>query len=255
MTRNNYENTNAKRTEAGLNREKRTEVELTETMGDERTKGEVEFIHDGRRQHCSFSFIQFMMQTGVLSGSELHRSLHTAACRIVNPPKCAACQYGKQHQQPAPAKIATAIKDRAGVRKAENLVPGHQVSIDHFICGTKGRLFSSAGKSLNSDMFAGGCLFIDHASNFVHVEFQKHLNTHGTLKAKQSFELIARDSGVIPHSYLSDDRGSFTSAKFIEHLGTLKQVVKFAGVGAHHHKTYNRGQVGDNLGAGNYQRS
>jgi hypothetical protein len=27
-------------------------------------------------------------------------------------------------------------------------------------------------------MFAGGCLFIDHASNFVHVEFQKHLNTH-----------------------------------------------------------------------------
>ena len=56
MTRNHYENTNAKRTEAGLNREKRTEAELTETMGDEQTKGEVEFIHDGRRQHCSFSF-------------------------------------------------------------------------------------------------------------------------------------------------------------------------------------------------------
>ena len=57
MTRNNYENANVKRTEAGLNREKRTETELTETMGDERTEGEVEFIHDGRRQHCSFSFI------------------------------------------------------------------------------------------------------------------------------------------------------------------------------------------------------
>ncbi|KAI2492249.1 hypothetical protein MHU86_22313 [Fragilaria crotonensis] len=84
-------------------------------------------------------------------------------------------------------------------------------------------------------MFAGGCLFIDHASNFVHVEFQKHLNTHETLKAKQNFELMARDSGVIPQSYLSDNGGSFTSAKFTEHLGTLKQVVKFAGVGAHHH--------------------
>ena len=57
MTRNNYENTNAKRTEAGLNREKRTEAELTETMGDKRTEGEVELNHDGRRQHCSFSFI------------------------------------------------------------------------------------------------------------------------------------------------------------------------------------------------------
>jgi hypothetical protein len=84
-------------------------------------------------------------------------------------------------------------------------------------------------------MFAGGCLFIDHASNFVHVEFQKHLNTHETLKAKQNFKLMARDSGVIPQSYLSDNGGSFTSAKFTEHLGALKQVVKFAGVGAHHH--------------------
>ena len=54
MTQNNYENTNAKRTEAGLNREKRTEAELTETMGDERTEGEVELTHNGRRQHCSF---------------------------------------------------------------------------------------------------------------------------------------------------------------------------------------------------------
>jgi hypothetical protein len=84
-------------------------------------------------------------------------------------------------------------------------------------------------------MFAGGCLFIDHASNFVHVEFQKHLNTHETLKAKQNFELMARDSGVISQSYISDNGGSFTSAKFTEHLGTLKQVVKFAVVGAHHH--------------------
>ena len=47
--------------------------------------------------------------------------------------------------------------------------------------------------------------------------------------------MTARDSGVIPQSYLSDNCGSFTSAEFTEHLGTLKQVVKFAGVGAHHH--------------------
>ena len=127
-------------------------------------------------------------------------------------------------------------KDRAGVLKAENLVPaGQKVSIDHFICGTKGRLLSSARKSLNSDMFAGGCLFIDHAYNFVHVEFQKHLSTHETIKAKQSFELMARDIGVIPQSYHSDNGGSFTSAKFNENLGTLKQVVKFTGAGAHHH--------------------
>jgi hypothetical protein len=84
-------------------------------------------------------------------------------------------------------------------------------------------------------MYSGGCLFIDHSSNFVHVTFQKHLNTHETLKEEQNFELMARDSGVIPQSYLSDNGGSFTSAKLHEHLGTLKQVVKFAGSGTHHH--------------------
>ena len=188
-----------------------------------------------RLGHLSFRKIQFLMRSGVLSRSEATRALHTAACRLVNPPKCAACQYGKQHQRAIPRKKTTAIKDRAGVLKAENLAPGQQVSIDHFICGTKGRLFSSAGKSLNSEMFCGGCLFIDQASNFVHVEFQKHLNSHETLKAKQSFELMAMDHGVVPQSYLSDNAGCFTSKEFTERLGTLKQVIKYAGVGAHHH--------------------
>jgi hypothetical protein len=79
-----------------------------------------------RLGHLLFCKIQFIMQTGVLSQSESHQSLHTAACQIVNPPKCAACQYGKQHQQPALAKITTAIKDQAGVLKADNLLPGQQ---------------------------------------------------------------------------------------------------------------------------------
>ncbi len=52
---------------------------------------------------------------------------------------------------------------------------------------------------------------------------------------KQNLELMARDSGVIPQSYLSGNGGSFTSANFPEHLGTLKQAVKFAGVEAYHH--------------------
>ena len=188
-----------------------------------------------RLGHLAFRKIQFLMRSGVLSRSESNRALHTAACRIVNPPKCAACQYGKQHQRPAPAKVATAIKDRVGVLKAENLAPGQQVSVDHFICGTKGRLFSSAGKSLNTDMFAGGCLFIDHATNFVHVEFQKHLNTAETLKAKEKFEALSKDYGVIAQSYLSDNAGCFTSKQFNERLSVFKQVIKFAGVGAHHH--------------------
>jgi hypothetical protein len=83
-------------------------------------------------------------------------------------------------------------------------------------------------------MFTGGCLFIDHASNFVHVENQCHL-THETIKAKEAFELMCRDHGVIPQSYLSDNGKAFTSAGFTAYLSQFKQVMKFAGVGAHHH--------------------
>ena len=59
--------------------------------------------------HLAFCKIQFLMRSEVLSRSDSNRALHTAACRIVHPRKCAACQYGKQHQRPAPAKVATAI--------------------------------------------------------------------------------------------------------------------------------------------------
>ena len=75
-------------------------------------------------------------------------------------------------------------------------------------------------------MFCGGCLFNDHSSGFVHVEFQKHLNTHETLKkAKEKFDLMRRDNGVIPQSYLSDNAGSFTSKSFTEKLSKFSQVI------------------------------
>ena len=188
-----------------------------------------------RLGHMSFKKIQFLLRTGVLTRGDSKRRLHHAACNIQTPPKCAACQYGKQHQRSTPGRVSTAVRDRDGVLKKDHLVPGQQVSIDHFNCTTKGRLLSSAGKSLRSDMFCGGCIFNDHASGFVHVEFQKHLNSHETLKAKENFELMCRDNGVIPQSYLSDNGPSFTSKSFTEKLSTFAQVIRFAGVGAHHH--------------------
>ena len=188
-----------------------------------------------RLGHMSFKKIQFLLRTGVLTRGDSKRRLHHAACNIQWAPKCAACQYGKQHRRPAPGRVSTAVRDRDGVLKKEHLVPGQQVSVDHFVCSTKGRLLTSAGKSLRSEMFCGGCLFNDHASGFVHVEFQKHLNTHETLKAKEKFDLMCRDNGVIPQSYLSDNAGSFTSKSFTEKLSKFSQVIRFAGVGAHHH--------------------
>jgi hypothetical protein len=187
-----------------------------------------------RLGHMNFRKIQFLMRTGILSKSEASRRLHTASCKFVTPPKFAACQYGKQHQRPVPGKTASVVKDRAGVLRDGDLLPSQQVSSDHFICKAKGCLFTSAGKSLRQDMFSGGCLFIDHASSFVHVEFQVHLNTAESLEAKDKFERMCRDVGVVPQAYLSDNGGSFTCAEYSKKVAASEQALCFAGVGAHH---------------------
>jgi GAG-pre-integrase domain len=188
-----------------------------------------------RLGHVGFRKIQFLMRSGVLARSEASRRLHTAACKVINPPKCAACLYGKQHKRTAPGQQTTAIRDRAGILKDGHLQPGQQVSVDHFICSTKGRLLTSKGKTAEKEMYTGGCLFIDHASNYVHVEFQQYLTTHQTLKAKERFELACRGVGVVPASFLMDNGKSFTAAEFQEKLTAFEQIVRFAGVGAHHH--------------------
>jgi hypothetical protein len=121
-----------------------------------------------------------------------------------------------------------------GLRQ-EQVFAGQPVSVDHFICSTKGRLFSGSGKTEPNDMYTGGCIFIDSASGYDQVDFQAHLNTHETLTAKEQFELSSRDVGVVPQEYLLDYGSAFTSKAFADHLAKFKQTAKFAGVGAHHH--------------------
>jgi hypothetical protein len=119
---------------------------------------------------------------------------------------------------------------------SKNIIrPGQQVCIDHFICKNKGRLFTSRGKTVPTDMYGGGCIFVDNYSGFVHVELQKHMNTLETLQAKERFESMALDFGVIPQTYLSDNGAAFTSHEFSAKMKQFDQVSKFSGAGAHHH--------------------
>ena len=54
-----------------------------------------------RLGHVSLRVVQFLFRMGVLSASTRSKKLHTAASKITHPPKCAACQFGKQHSRPA----------------------------------------------------------------------------------------------------------------------------------------------------------
>ena len=188
-----------------------------------------------RLGHLSFKRIQFLMRSGVLSNSQASKTLHAAACKIAMPPKCAACQFGKQTCRTAPGQVVQGVRDRMNILKADHLLPGQRTSVDHFVCSTKGRLFSSKGKEKDDDKYTGGCIFVDHSSGFVHVEFQTHLNTHETIRSKEGFELMCRDHGVIPQSYLTDNGSSFTSRDYTRHLQAFAQTIRHSGPGAHHH--------------------
>ena len=119
--------------------------------------------------------------------------------------------------------------------KKDQSFPGQCIAVDHYICSTKGRLFTSRGNPNDTDMYTGGALFVDMNSKQVENVFQQHLNTHETLKAKQDFELKSKDAGVIPLEYISDNDSAFTSKSYAAHLSNCSQIQPFAGVGAHHH--------------------
>ena len=129
----------------------------------------------------------------------------------------------------------TVVRKRDRALKDRRLLPEQTVSVDHFVCSTKGRLFTSQGCSKDADMYTGGAIYVNMATNLVYVEFQRHLNTHETLAAPAEFEWMCLAAGVIPQEYLSDNGSAFTSKEYMAHLCQFSQISRFAGVGAHHH--------------------
>ena len=187
-----------------------------------------------RLGHLAFKKIQHLMRTGVLCSTESKRSLHTTASKIVHPPKCAACLFGKQVVRSTKATTTTVVTDRAGVLRDGNILPGAEVSVDHFVSSVKGRLFTGYDKGTDDSRYVGGCIFVDHSSSYIHIELQSSLSSHDTLRAKAAYKASCRDYGVVPKTYTSDNGKAFTSQDFTNHLANFHQITKFAGVGAHH---------------------
>jgi hypothetical protein len=95
-----------------------------------------------------------------------------------------------------------------------------------------GRLFNGKGKTKESKMYKGGCVFIDSASGYVHIELQAVLGSTETLKAKEAFELMCQDAGVFPKEYLMDNSSGLPPRPYVL---KLDQRTIFSGIGAHHH--------------------
>ena len=222
--------------EALLTKEMQSCITVVSEANQNLTEPEKELLKWHQRlAHIDCNKVKFLFRTGVLARSEASRSLQTAAAKLKHNPRCAACQFGKQCQRSAPTITQAKVADSVGALSKDVVRPGQQICIDHFICKNKGRLFTSRGKTDSSDMYGGGCLFVDTYSGFVHVELQKHMNTIETLEAKERFETMAADYGVIPQTYLSDNHGAFTSHEYTKKLKEFEQVTKFAAAGSHHH--------------------
>ena len=85
------------------------------------------------------------------------------------------------------------------------------MSADHYISQDPGRLYHTKWKSDQSDMFSGGCVFIDHASGYVSIKHQVDISATETVKAKLTFEREAQSQGVVIKGYHSDN-GIFNSS-------------------------------------------
>jgi hypothetical protein len=94
----------------------------TENMNLSEAEKELARWHN-RLGHISCKRIQSLMRAGTLAHSEATRHLRTAACKLTELPKCAACQFGKQKRRPAPGKRSSVVRDREGALRQDHLTP------------------------------------------------------------------------------------------------------------------------------------
>ena len=146
--------------------------------------------------------------------------------------RCEICQYAKAHRRTTHGKRTQVNDERDGSLKAEHLGPGVRVSVDHFESRLLGRTRDSYGKP-SSAKYKGGCIFVDHGTGYLHVEHQLGFSAVETIRAKQSFESMAFEHGVVVQSYLTDS-GAFKANAFVQQIRDHGQQIRYCGTNAHH---------------------
>ena len=98
--------------------------------------------------------------------------------------------------------------------KTNDVYPGSGVSVDHFVSKVPGRLYTSKGRSDVTEMYKGGCIFVDHASGLIYVKHQIGFGAIETIEIKQTFENWAYSHGVLISKYTTDN-GTFGAKEFL----------------------------------------
>ena len=150
-------------------------------------------------------------------------------------PKCATCEFAKGHRRPTKGNKQSTNPHTDGSLRSEAMRAGQAISVDHFESRLLGRTLTSYGKSAADHQYKGGCAFVDHMSSYLHIEHQLGFSSSETIRAKQNFEKLALDHGVIVATYHADN-GTFKANEFVSHIRDHNQKISYCGVNAHHKK-------------------
>ncbi len=187
-----------------------------------------------RLGHLSMKRVQWLMRQGILGTTSYSKQLQSSASKLTHGPLCAGCQYAKQRRKTKPGSTKRSDPLSRDALKTNDLFPGARISVDHFECNPNGRLLDTFGKERVDAKYKGGCIFVDSATGYLHVELQTKFNSHETLNAKKQFESECTKFGVVPQSYISDDGSAFENAAFEAHLQQFHQTIRHSTPGGHH---------------------
>jgi hypothetical protein len=165
--------------------------------------------------HYRFCHLNFQSLQYVLRRDPFVAKRFSAAVKC-DAPKCEICELSKAKRRPKKALTQTRHPERDGALKADHLSPGVRVSVDYFECRQRGRTCDSYGKA-SSKEYKEGCIFVDHASSYIHVEHQFGFSVVETIRAKQSYERMCLDNGVFVQDYLTDS-GAFKANHFVKRI-------------------------------------
>jgi len=169
--------------------------------------------------HVSPKKIQAMAKRGMLP-----RRL--ANCPV---PLCTACLYGKAKKRAWRSKPLDMDKVRSIATK-----PGKCVSGDQLTSPAPGLVAQVSG-ALTKSRYTTATVFVDHATDFGYLHFQRLSGAADTVEAKEAFERFASEHGVRVQHYHADN-GVFNSNGWRSKCVQSGQGLTFAGVNAHHQR-------------------
>ena len=106
------------------------------------------------------------------------------------------------------------------------------MSVDQLEANVAGLVAQMAGRPTHS-RYRYVTVFVDQATGFSYVHFQKSSNAEETIEGKELFEQHASSMGHTVRHYHADN-GIFASHAWRAHCIGRRQGLSFAGVGAHH---------------------